>query len=421
MTGIVGKCASLFGLFAGAVTAAPMMTMPAAATIVPSLGGDAVDKSNLQVVPVAVFGRDDRKSLPKRLRPLKKSIGLVYNNSVRSVCTGFCVADRLVATASHCLFRTAGERRPSLRKFQFVLRARSRWPSSRIEGYQVRAIDQFVVAGSRKLRIEPPIDATQDWALMRLSSPVCKGAVLPVASLAPKRLEQLAKRKALFQVSFHHDYANWRLAYSGKCTTRSPLKALQRKRISRDFNAPDNLVLHTCDTGGASSGSPLLTVDAKGRFQVVAVNVGTYVQTRLLIEEGKVVRRYKSDAVANTAIATRAFEGLIRPFSAANILRSAKDIRSIQQVLKQRGLYQLNVDGAFGPATRRAIQLFRGRDESELAGLPTRGLLTDLSKLVSPASIGGETAAARTRGRQNVTGGRLKQEINAKAGRRSAP
>ena len=119
------------------------------------------------VRPVAVFGKDERRPLPAKLSQLKRSIGLIINNRARSVCTGFCVADNVAATAAHCLFRTAGERRPRLRGFRFILKSHRKQPSSPIEGYRARSPAQFVVAGSRKLRVEPPIDATRDWALIR--------------------------------------------------------------------------------------------------------------------------------------------------------------------------------------------------------------------------------------------------------------
>lgn len=398
------------GSLAAGLTLVCAATAPAAVYAQPTLHDIAgLAGTPPAVLPVAVFGRDQRTKVPKRLRTLRKTIGLLYNNRERSVCTGFCVADRVVATAAHCLYRTIGERRPNLRGFRFVLRATPRTPSSRIEGYRNRSPQQFIIAGSTRLRIEPPIDATRDWALMRLARPICKGAALPVTTLAPSDIERLARRKRLIQVSFHHDYADWQLAYSRPCAAQSAGKAKRRKRIERDFTAPDALVLHTCDTGGASSGSPLLTTDANGKLSAVAINVGTYVQTRMLVEDGKVVRRFKSDAIANTAVAAGTFAPLIEPFARADILAAADDIRQLQQALRIRGHYRAEIDGAFGPLTRSAIVAHQRGAGETLTGLPTRRLLTALTG--TPAHAGASGTPTQTRS-QTLTRGRLQPQLN---------
>lgn len=365
--------------------------------MVPPAGGQVAPVQPL-VQPVAVFGKDDRTKLPAELSNLKKSIGLIYNNSARSVCSGFCVADNIVATAAHCLFRTAGERRPSLRSFRFILKSRPKQLASPIEGFRSRSPAQFVVAGSRRLRVEPPIDATRDWALMRLANPICKGASLPVASHAPRDIEADARRGRLIQVAYHYDFADWQLAYSGPCKSRRR-RTPSRRHIKRDFTAPQTLLLHTCDTGGASSGSPLFRISRDGSPQVVAVNVGTYIQTRMQLKNGKVVRRFKSDAIANTAVTTTVLRQLIRPFGAADIVGSKPEIVAIQQGLRARGLYKARIDGAFGPATRAAIRAFQRNTGIGLSGLPTRALLDQLAVRVAPNPELEKRSQSLTRGR----------------------
>ena len=64
------------------------------------------------VQPVAVFGRDDRVQLPGKLAALETKIGLLYDRRTRSVCTAFCVSERIIATAGHCMFRTSEEKPP---------------------------------------------------------------------------------------------------------------------------------------------------------------------------------------------------------------------------------------------------------------------------------------------------------------------
>ncbi len=42
----------------------------------------------------------------------------------------------------------------------------------------------------------------------------------------------------------------------------------------------------------------------------MAINVGTYVRSKVLMQNGDVVHRYKSDTIANTAVASGAFAGV---------------------------------------------------------------------------------------------------------------
>jgi hypothetical protein len=397
---------------AGVLLVAGVAGSPSAAraqiSTVPALNASSHPRT---AIPVAVFGDDSRKPLPRRLRSLQRSIGLIYNNKARSVCTGFCIADNIVATASHCLFRTAGERRPRLGDFRFVLRALNNQPSTPIAGSHYRSPAQFVVAGSRNLRVEPPIDATRDWALVRLAKPLCRGGVLPVARPNQQQKADIHKQDGLLQVSFHHDFADWRLAFSGPCSTLPIDGEMKRKRIERDFTDPDALLLHTCDTGGASSGSPLLIRGPDQRLTVVAINVGTYVQTRMLLDRGKVVRRYKSDSIANTAVSVTAFIPAMDVFSRARILERPDKIRALQAGLKSQGLYGGQIDGTFGPETRQAIQAFVGNPASEAAGLPTADLLATVTSL-KPNRGGTDDQTAETKARsQTLSGGRLQRRI----------
>ena len=291
---------------------------------------------------------------------------------------------------------------------RLVLRALRGRPSSRIQGASARAAEQFVVAGSRKLRVEPPIDATRDWALVRLESPICKGGVLKVETFGAKRLDAASARGELTHVSFHHDFANWRLAHAGRCKIEAGKTSPRRDRLARDFSQPGALLLHACDTGGASSGSPLLVTKPGVQPKAIAINVGTYVQTRMLLEKGKVVRRFKSDAIANTAVSAAAFRSSIEILARADILNATNDIRALQTGLKALGLYHARVDGSFGPATRLAIQLYRGSRADPLNGIPTRELLSELSALPETNAKADGAAEKRT---QTLSRGRLEKKI----------
>ena len=80
------------------------------------------------VQPVAVFGTDDRVPLPAKYKDVQEKIGLLFNVRGRTVCTAFCVASDVIATAGHCLLGIAGERTPRDRRLlvRAQLRRRAR-------------------------------------------------------------------------------------------------------------------------------------------------------------------------------------------------------------------------------------------------------------------------------------------------------
>ena len=68
----------------------------AVAGAVPTLKG-----ANSLVHPVSVFGDDQRVPLPQSLREAGSKLGVLYDSRSHSVCTAFCVAPDVVATAAH--------------------------------------------------------------------------------------------------------------------------------------------------------------------------------------------------------------------------------------------------------------------------------------------------------------------------------
>ena len=254
---------------------------------------------------VAVFGRDDRANVPKKYASVRGRIGLLFNSRARTLCTAFCVAPNVIATAAHCLFRRTEWGPQPLSEFWFEVKRRGRTIQSQISGYADRAAMQNVIAGTTNLRVRPPIDAANDWALIRLARPVCYGHSLEVAPLAPTQLERAAREKRIFQISFHRDYRKWQLAYSKPCTLRREFKSLSWSTVRQEFINPQNLILHRCDTAGASSGSPIF-VDEPDGPKVVGINVGTYVQSRVL-RNSRASRTAKATTIANTGVNAAAF------------------------------------------------------------------------------------------------------------------
>jgi protease YdgD len=367
------------------------MALPWAAVAAPGAGPRGAPEAAGPVHPIAVFGTDERRPLPPSHRALEASIGLLYEQRSHSVCTAFCVDDAIVATAGHCLYRTSGERAPVAAGFTFRLPGRpAAKAATRIAGASSGAAPQNITSGSMRLSVQPPIDAAHDWALVRLSAPVCKGARLPVSRRAPGELVKLSAAQRIYQVAFHRDFGNWQLAFASPCAVRRAFANADWAAISHDFSDPADVILHTCDTGGASSGSPLL-IDGPSGPEVVGINVGTYVQSRVLLQNGEVVHRYQSDSVANTGVASAAFLPRLDAFARAEIVGSRAQVRALQELLAERGFYKGPRDGAFGPALRTAIQKFEQSEGRQETGLATTALLQRLT--VMRAELGASAAA----------------------------
>ena len=342
-----------------------------------------------QVAPAgaAIFGQDDRVPVPSELQGVQETVGLLYNGKAQIVCTAFCVAPDIVATAAHCLFRTAEDRPPPLNDFVFSRSRRQADGVSRIGGAG-RSVSQHVVSGNMQIRVRPPIDAANDWALIRLASPACDRGVLPVKSISNEEIARAATAGRVFQLSYHRDYPDWQLAYSRSCEAGQPFGDVTTAMIARDFTNPQALILHRCDTGGASSGSPLLMDSADGPV-VVGINVGTYVLSRTLVRDTGAAQRLRQDVIANTAVNATVFQPLIAALREARLLEAPGEIRRLQSMLGGLHHYEGPIDGAYGAKLRAAIQDFELAQGLPVTGLASRELLGLLEKAQSPGAPGG--------------------------------
>ena len=226
------------------------------------------------------------------------------------------------------------------------------------------------MAGSLSLNVRPPIDAARDWALVRLARPACAKGVLKLRVLPIEDILREAGAGHVFQVAYHRDYTPWKPAYSKPCSVAKSFEAADWEQITRDFADAPSLILHTCDTGGASSGSPIL-IDADGGPEAIGINVGTYVQSKVLMQEGKVKQRLKADTVANTGVASVASAAKLEAFREAHILSSAAEMRELQGLLRDRHLFSGKVDGTYGPELRIAIEAYEKSEGLKATGLAT--------------------------------------------------
>jgi protease YdgD len=369
--------------YAGALAAliAWAAAAPPAGAISPAFPPLATGRATA-VHRVAVFGSDDRVRLPARYRKLGAGIGFLYHPRAHSACTAFCVGRATIVTAAHCLYRTAEEKPPRLRDFSFRLHPRRPGKSSRILGYQSHAAAQSVMAGGMRLSVRPPIDATRDWAVVRLAEPVCPAQGLRISTMSTQAIAKRTAEGAVYQIAYHRDFGNWELALGRNCRVQAKPKD-DLSRVAQDFAQPANLLLHGCDTGGASSGSPMF-VDGPNGPEVVGINVGTYVQSKVKTLNGEVLERFRSDEVANTAISATAFAPLLSAFVHADLLSTPADIRKLQALLAAQGRYTAALDGAYGPKLHDAIKSYERAASMPVTGLASRQLLRRLE--TSPLS-----------------------------------
>ncbi len=346
------------------------------------------------VAPVAVFGADERTALPDRYKPVQEKIGLLFNTRRPTVCTAFCVGKDVIATASHCLHGTAGERPARMGDFWFARNFGAVRDYARIAGYGSGAAAQHVLAGTTSLSVRPPIDAARDWALVRLARPACAKGFLPLKVMKPEEIIAAAGANRVFQIAYHRDFMPWRPAYSRPCNVSRSFPAAGWEHVIQDFNDPQSLILHTCDTGGASSGSPILVDGADGP-EVIGINVGTYVQSKVLMQEGKVKERLKADTVANTGVATAAFADRLEAFSQARFLTERADVRALQGLLAQRHHYAGPIDGHYGAALKGAIEAYEKAEGLAVTGLATAAILQRLGGTLTVDRIKADKPRAR--------------------------
>jgi peptidoglycan hydrolase-like protein with peptidoglycan-binding domain len=133
-------------------------------------------------------------------------------------------------------------------------------------------------------------------------------------------------------------------------------------------------------------------LDRAGVISVIGINVGTYVQSKILTEGGQVTLREKAETVANTAVNAGVFAGRIELLRNASLLTSGQPLRDLQQRLTEQRLYQARVDGSYGPMLRTAIENYERQSRLPVTGLATHDLLNRLNRearglgQVSPSS-----------------------------------
>ncbi len=354
-----------------------------------SPAGDQLAQPASLLTPAAVFGTDQRIEVPEQYSALEGKIGMLYEQSTQTLCTAFCVAKGIVATAAHCLFQPKGDKLPDLSEVTFRLSYGKAYQTSGIAGRHTAFTKNSIAVGTTAFNNEPPLSAPKDWALAKLERPICRFGFLKVDTRPVQDLIDKSRENKIFQVAYHWDWKHWQLAYSQPCKISRDFDQIKWRFIKQHFINNNELVLHDCDTGGASSGSPLLmdTGSADGPT-AVAINVGTYTRTRILLREGRIVKRMKPDIIANTGVNGSAFGPVINSLENADLLASSEDMMRLQAELQARGLYTGSLDGQLGRDTRNAIVRFEDTQHMLQTGLPTKSLLRRMDEdRIKPAHM----------------------------------
>jgi len=340
---------------------------------------DAAGLPSDHLQPVAIFNGDQRIEVPEQYGALEGKIGMLYEQSTQTLCTAFCVGQGIIATAAHCLFQPKNNKLPDLNEVTFRLSYGKTYQTSGINGRHTPFAKNSIAVGTTSFNNEPPLSAPKDWALVRLERPICRFGPLKIDPRPVQELIEKSQQKKIFQVAYHWDWKHWQLAYSTPCKVSRDFDQIKWRFIKQHFINFHELVLHDCDTGGASSGSPILMDTPEGPA-AVAINVGTYTRTRILLREGRIVKRLKPDIIANTGVNGTAFNDIIQALETADLLASVEDMMRLQNELLLRGLYVGTLDGQLGRATRNAILKFEETQGMQQTGLPTKALLKRLDE-----------------------------------------
>lgn len=333
------------------------------------------------VVDIAVFGRDDRIKAPKERAAVAEKIGVLVDLARNTVCTAFCVGADTIMTAAHCVYPTTAPGGARLDAIRFRRSLQSVDNDARIARRGDRTEERLTLAGASRLSLRPPIDAVSDWMLIRLDRNVCPKGGLAISRRSTDDVLELARAKRVYNIAFHRDFENFARAQSAPCDAPQTFEGASWETIARDFRNADDLILHTCDTGGSSSGSPLL-VDGPDGPEVVGINVGTYLHSTITTPSRE--RQSASDSpstsreIANTAIAGHTVADAVAAFTEAQMIHASPELRALQAGLAARGDYTGPLDGRQSAKLRSAIRKAEMRAGLPVTGLPTRRLLRTL-------------------------------------------
>lgn len=365
----------------------------------------------------ATFGDESRKPLPQSRGNLENVIGTLATADGRHACTAFCVSSTVIATAAHCVLAGAGRHpvQSPAAEFNSHLESAVLLPGLEFRVGPVSARRRSPVAapsvngepatsvGTHHLRLKAPINATEDWALLRLAAPVCNAGALALSTRTRDQAIDAGADGRVMLVSFHRDISLDKLTLEAGCEVNDsfPDRGADVEAVTRDFADTQGLLLHRCDTGLGSSGAPLI-IDTLAGPEVVGLNIGTYHISRVVLSNGTVVKRIGSDPIANTAVNADILAAALARFPGREMLSSGAEMLRLQERLTAMGLYAGPLDGRLTTAVRVAIVAYERMRDRPSTGLATHDLLHRLSAEPPLAAV--DSASATPRLEPDTTG-----------------
>src|SRR5262249_41979589 len=113
---------------------------------------------------------------------------------------------------------------------------------------------------------------------------------------------------------------------------------------------------------------------------VIGMNIGTYLQSKVVMQAGQVMRRMKADTIANTAVNAQSFAEKLEIFRQAVILRSGAQMRELQARLREHHLFAGKEDGNYSLVLRSAIEAYEEEQGLPVTGLATQAVLQALQR-----------------------------------------
>lgn len=324
----------------------------------------------------ASFGDDDRRAVPPSRQSLADSIGLLATRDGQHACTAVCLSPSVIATAAHCLVPPEASAPP--RQLTFRIGPPEARRVTRVASPPEAAAP---AVGSRTLRLKAPINATDDWGLAKLEEPACGAHGLPLSIRTREQILDAGLDGRVIVAGFHRDRSLESLAIEQGCPVDAifPDRGGDAAAIARDFADERNLLLHRCDTGLGSSGSPML-LDSVAGPEVVGLNIGTYFIARFTQpHDGGPAKRIGSDPIANTAVTARVLAAAHDRYAERELLSSGPEIARLQQTLSERRIYTGDIDGRPSLALRVAIITYERMQAMPSTGLATKALLARIT------------------------------------------
>jgi len=333
-------------------------------------------------IDYGVFGDDSRTAVPDKYTLQKEAVAkLVSSGDPVIRCTAFCVAPDMVATASHCLFSTRESGRLSpLSSFVVEIDSDAGPKRAKIKGADEEAHRWNVIAGTTRFPKHAPLQNAHDWALIKLSTAVCKNRMVKILPMRNKDILAAVFNKRIFAIGFMGRGTTLPLTYSGNCETTKNIAQLNKawSAASHMFSDARHVVLHRCDLGPGASGSPLFLEKESGPV-VIALNNGTIpVPARILYGKSPEQRRRLISAIptaANYAVSVDALHRQIRLMQSLPRRLTSQEVARVQLFLKSIGYFKGEADGVFDIRLRQAVIDFERHEKLIVTGRPTLSLL----------------------------------------------